>query len=235
MVFQDDPDDFGQSLALRLKRKDPSGEAVSLSLLGYLYGDMGCWLQAAECFRQVADIGAALQDPATEGRARSNLGATLIWLKDYGRARHELERAISCDKALGDSAQPWKTWAILHDLEREVGEPEAAMWAYVRARAAFLAYRGQGGESHRIGASLALVGQGLRDGDTGHVAYILDQLRQADGEPDGMQLLVEKLQAVAAGARDLALADDPALSYADAVELQILLEQLTINNEQEEM
>jgi hypothetical protein len=41
--------------------------------------------------------------------------------------------------------------------------------------------------------------------------------------------LLPKLQAVLGGSRDMALADDPALDYQDAVELKLLLEELGAN------
>ena len=44
-------------------------------------------------------------------------------------------------------------------------------------------------------------------------------------DPQG-KVVLPKLQAILGGSRDLALADDPALTYLDAVELRLLLESL---------
>ena len=44
--------------------------------------------------------------------------------------------------------------------------------------------------------------------------------------PEYVTVLIPKLQAILGGRRDPALADDPNLDYDDAVELELLLEQL---------
>ena len=60
-------------------------------------------------------------DLATEGRSRSNLGIRLIKLRRYDEARRELLRAIECKQPYGHASEPWKTFGILCDLERAVG------------------------------------------------------------------------------------------------------------------
>ena len=86
--------------------------------------------------------------------------------------------------------------------------------------ASYLAYRRAGGESQANTAPLyALVAQAIRQGTTTEAAAQLAE----NAAPDA---LLDNLQATLRGDRAPALAADPALSYTDAVELQLLLESL---------
>ena len=159
--------------------------------------------------------------------ARSNLANTLIKLHRYNDARRELHRAIKCFKLYGHAAEPWKTWAILHDLEQATGHPEAAAQARQQAMQCFLAYRRDGGESHTTDAELCdLVAQAIGQGETAQAAAALVYYANLPDAPDSGKVLITKLQAILNGDRNPALADDPALDYDHAVELQLLLEEL---------
>ena len=121
----------------------------------------------------------------------------------------------------GHAAQPWITWNNLHRLEQATGHPEAAAQARQQAIQCFLAYRRDGGEKHDTGAQhCALVAQAIGQGETAQAAAVLAQYAN---HPDA-KVLIAKLQAILNGDRNPALADDPALNYDDAVELQLLLE-----------
>jgi len=217
---------YRQSLAIRVKQKDRSGEALTLGQLGTLYKAMGRLEQAVTLYSQASEIYVTLRDLAKEGLARSNLAYVLMQLKNYDQARRELKRAITCKEPYGHSAQPWKTWDNLCKLERAVGQELAANEARQRACYAFLAYRRQGGENHTGQARLcAAVGQWLSQGDTAEITEALNQLEQ-DPAWANWKLLLHKLRALLAGERDLSLADDPALDFDDAIELQLLLENL---------
>jgi hypothetical protein len=90
-----------------------------------------------------------------------------------------------------------------------------------------LAYRRAGGESQSNAAQLyALVLQAIQQGTTTEVTAKLTELAEAD-DPPHVTALLTKLQAILRGDRTPALADDPDLYYDDAVELQLLLEQLS--------
>ncbi len=136
---------YRQALALRVQLKDRKGEADTLGELGNLYDAMGRREEAVTFYRQAADIYVEIGDLINEGRARNNLADTLIKLGRFDEARREVERAIECKKPYGHAAEPWKAWAILHDLERAAGNPEAAARARQQAMEAFLAYRRDGG------------------------------------------------------------------------------------------
>lgn len=217
---------YRQSLALEVRQKNRAGEASSLNQLGGLYAAMGQLEEAAAFYRQAAEIYAQLQDLRYEGIVRSNLADKLIKLQRYDEARRELRRALECGQSFGHAAQPWKTWAILHNLEAATGHAQAAAEARGQAVAAYLAYRRAGGESQANTAPLfALVAAALRQGTPDEAAAQLRAYAEPD-DPVWLTALLDKLQAVLGGDRRPALAADPSLAYRDAVELQLLLETL---------
>lgn len=218
---------YRQSLAISVRLKDRAGEASTLNELGNLYDDMGRLEEAVTFYRQAADIYVELQDQRCEGFTRSNIAMVLIKLQRYGEARRELERAIECGKPFGHAAEPWKTWDILHDLERAAGDPQAAAQARQQAVQTYLAYRRAGGESRLPGAQLcARIAQDIQRGDTREAERFLAQAAGTPDTPAWLKTLIPKLQAVLQGARDPALATDPNLDYDDAAELLLLLEAL---------
>ena len=142
-----------------------------------------------------------------------------------------MERAIVCDQPFGHAAQPWTTFAILSDIERDAGRPAAALEARRRAIEAYLAYRRDGGESQTGGMTAQLCEDLLGAVQSGQVeSYlpILDQLQAQADKPAYLAPVLTALRAVLAGTRDPALADDPALDYHDAAEILMLLERLRI-------
>ena len=215
-----------QSLAMRVQHKLRAGEADSLLQLGNLYGAMVRLEEAAAFYRQAAEIHVQLQDLRSEGVTRSNLADTLIKLERYDEARRELLRAIECGKQFGHTAQRWKTWDILHDLEQATGNAQAAAEARGQAVAAYLAYRRAGGESQANAAPLyALVAEAIRQGTTDEAAIQLRDYVEQD-DPAWLTALLDKLHAILDGTRAQSLAADPTLDYDDAVELTLLLESL---------
>jgi hypothetical protein len=150
----------------------------------------------------------------------------LIQLQRYDEARSEILRAIECKKPYGHAAQLWTTWANLHNLEQATGDAEAATQARQRAFESYLAYRRAGGQNMTRGAQLCdMASQAVQQGETTEMEQALAQLTGAD-VPPSVEALISKLQAILRGDRDPALADDPNLNYQDAVELQLLLEEL---------
>jgi len=215
-----------QSLAIEVQQQNRAGEASSLGELGNLYDQTGRLEEAATFYRQAADIAAQLQDKGKEGLRRSNLAGTLINLQRYDEARRELHLAIECIKPFGHAAEPWNTWAILHNLELATGNEEAAEAARGQAIASYLAYRRAGGESQSNAAQLfAIVSQAIQQGATTEAEQNLDELSRGD-IPAWAKTLVAGLRAILRGDRDPALAADPNLDYDDAAELQLLLEKL---------
>jgi tetratricopeptide (TPR) repeat protein len=218
---------YRQALAICVQQKDLAGEARSLGELGNLYDQMGRLEEAVTFYQQSADIEVKSQDLGSEGIKRNNLANTLIKLQRFEKARHELRRAIECNKPFGHVAEPWKTWHILHDLEQATGNPQAAAEARRQAIESYLAYRRAGGASQSNRTNYyAFVLQAIQQGTTTEAAAKLAELSKAD-DPPWFTALLAKLQAILRGDRDPALADDPDLPYRDAVELQLLLEGLS--------
>jgi tetratricopeptide (TPR) repeat protein len=217
---------YRQSLAIWVREKNAAGEASSLGELSNLYDQMGRLEEAVKCYRQAADIHVRLQDQRYEGHGRSNLANTLIKLGRYDEARRELLRAIECKQPYGHAAEPWKAWAILHELEQATGHPQAAAEARHRAMEAYLAYRRDGGGSYETGAqACAAVAQAIEQGETTALARELAEFLATNDRPRA-KALFPKLLAILSGSRDAALSSDPALYYQDAVELRLLLEKL---------
>ena len=139
----------------------------------------------------------------------------------------ELLRAIECRRPYGHAAELWKTWDILCDLERACGNLDAARGARQKAIEAFRAFRRAGGENHWPGGRLCRdIGEAIRSHQLDAARARLAGLRNHPQATPAFQLLISKLEAVLAGSREGVLAADPDLDFADAVELELLLEGL---------
>jgi len=218
---------YRQALALRVQQQLRAEEASTLDELGILYATMGRLEEAVTFSRQAGDIHTTQSGLINEGRSRNNLANILLKLRRYDDARCELQRAIACDEPFGHVAEPWTTWAILHNLEQATGNPQAAIAAWQHAVQRYLAYRRDGGESQDPVAELcARIADALRQGDTTAVTQRLTQLSAAADTPPRLQALLPRLHAILHGDRNPALADDPVLYYQDATELLLLLEKL---------
>ena len=218
---------YREALALWVKLKDRTHEASTLTHLGLLYDKMGRLEEAVTFLRQALDIDVLLNDTFNEGKDRSNLAIQLIKLGRYDEARAEIRRAIECKQPYGHAALPWTSWDILHDLERAVGDQAAAEQAKAEARLLFLAYRRDGGENHNPGGRLcARFAQAMQAGQRAEMESLLQQLLNDPDSPDWLKTLASTLQEILNGSRDPALAENPALDYDDAAEVQLLLEAL---------
>jgi tetratricopeptide (TPR) repeat protein len=136
---------YRQGLMLRVRYNLRRDEGSSLSELGRLYETMERLEEAVTFYRQASDVAMETKDLAKEGLRRNNLGSTLIKLQHYDEARRELLRAIECKMPYGHAAKPWTSWSLLEDLENAVGDEAAAAQAREKSRAAYLAYRREGG------------------------------------------------------------------------------------------
>jgi tetratricopeptide (TPR) repeat protein len=147
---------YRESLTIEVRLGHVSGQAATLGQLGNLYQYvLGRLEEAAAFYRQATDKYVQIGDTAKEGRARSNLADTLRQLGRYGEARQEIRRAIACKEPFGHAAEPWKTWAILAEIELADGQPEVAAAARQKAIELFLAYRRDGGETTKVAVGCA--------------------------------------------------------------------------------
>ena len=216
-----------KSLAIKVQTADRSGEASSLGELGNLYGALGRDEESVRFYRQAADIFVELEDLAKEGVTHSNLADALIKLERYDEARAELRRAVECKEPFGHAARPWTTWHILCNLERAVGDADAAAEARHKAVEAYLAYRRAGGENQSSGGQYcAATAHAIAEGKTDQLRTELAQLLELPDLPASAKVLIPILQAILDGSHDAALADNPDLHYTDAAEVRLLLETL---------
>ncbi len=220
---------YRQSLAITVRENDLPHQFLTLNQLGILYDRMGRLEEAAMFCRQAAEASVRLEDLSNEGKARSNLAIRLIKLRRYDEARPEIQRAIECKRPYGHAAAPWRTWSILEDLERATGNSEAAQVARQQAIKTYMAYRRAGGVSQNPAAQLfSLVAQAIQESTEIGAQELLNALLEGDRLPHFIAL-IRQLQAILAGDRNPALADDPAFDFGNAAELQFLLESLSPN------
>ncbi|MBM3748454.1 MAG: tetratricopeptide repeat protein [Acidobacteria bacterium] len=218
---------YRQALAISVRENMLAEQASSLGQLGNLYGRTNRLEDAVTFYRQAAEVDVRLKDLVNEGKDRSNLAGTLIELRRYDEARHELRRAIECKKPFGHAAEPWKAWSHLEDLERATGYAEAARAARQHAIQSYLAYRRAGGVSQSNRAQLFdLVAQAIQQNQTREASEALTQLASHPQAPPFVKALIATLQSVLAGDHNPGLATDPELQFFDAAELGLLLERL---------
>ena len=220
-------DAYRQSLAIEVQLGNTAGQADTLLQLGNLYGDKLARPEEAVAFyRQAAGKYAETGDAAKEGLVRNNLAGTLRKLRRLDEARHEIKRAIECDASFGHTVEPWKTWAILANIETDDSNPFAAAEASNKARDSYFAYRRDGGENHYRDGRIALaVTQSLLTGDSTAAASMLQQLAD-DPDFSGLHSFIQALQTIVSGSRDRSLADAADLGYLMAAEILFLIETL---------
>jgi tetratricopeptide (TPR) repeat protein len=218
---------YNQSLEIKVRLGDQAGQAATLGQLGVLYDrTLQRPKHAVAFYQRAAEIYCNFGDTLREGRQWSNMGNALCKLHRFEKARQAILRSIDCFAPFGHTGLPWKSWAILADIETASGNGAAAVDARQQAIEAFLAYRRDGGENERGTSQLALaVLQGLTSGDPGEAASMLQQLA---ANPQAAFLLpyITALKAIIAGSRDRSLADDPALHHSHAAEVLLLIEAL---------
>jgi len=219
---------YRNSLAINVQLGDVAGQASTLHQLGNLYGDvLDRPEDAAGFYRQAADRFVEGRDVANEGATRSNLANTLRKLRSLDEARQEIRRAIDCKAQFGHASQPWLSWSTLAEIETDTGNAAGTAEAKGMAIACYIAYRREGGENHSGSGRLSLdVTQALRSGDPAQAATLLQQLATDPEAPAWLLPFIGALQAVVAGSRDPALADQPELSYTMAAEILLLIESL---------
>jgi tetratricopeptide (TPR) repeat protein len=210
---------YRKSLGIWVQQNIKDHEASSLLQLGNLFQKMGQLEDAVTFYRQAADIDAALGNMAMEGLDRNNLADTFIKLKRYDDARQEIVRAIECMKPFGHTAEPWKTWDILCDLEQAQGNATAAKDARDQAVALYMAFRRSGGGKYEYGAQLcAMVGDAIQRGARAEVEAAFGRFGEV------WQPLIDALRQILDGVRDVQVVEG--LDYMHEVDVRLLLEQL---------
>ena len=206
-------DAYRKSLAMSVQLGNDAGEGSTLNQLGLLYNDfLDRPEEAAVFLRQAVDKSL---HPAQEGITRSNLAKALRRLARFDEARQEILRAIECEAQFGHASEPWKSWAILAEIETAAGNPAAAE-AKRKAIDGYLAYRRDGGENHNSDGRICLaVTDRLLAGDPATAAPFLAGLATDPNVPSDFRTLIQALQSIVAGSRDHTLADAPGFRLHD--------------------
>ena len=220
---------YRQSLGIKTLQGDRAGQASCLTQLGNLYNDcLNRSEEAVTFYHQAMDIYTEQGDSRYEGFTRGNIAKTLYKLQRYDEARREIQQAVECLLPFDVTAYSWKSFAILHDIETATGNIEAAQAAWRQARDAYLAYRQQGGYAQAYGGKLVDQVLGLlAQQQTDEVQSLFTELTNDPEVTDSIKQLIQAMGAILNGSRDPALADDPALDYADAAEVLFLIHRLT--------
>ena len=219
-------DAYRQALAIKVRETDLSGQAADLNQLGVIYAKQGRLEESVTFLRQAAEISVRTGDRAKEGLRRTNLAQTLLDLRRYDEARQELQRAIVCKEDYGHAAETWRTWAILEEVERATGQPDAARAARQQAIAAYLSYRRDGGSSQSPLIQIyAAAAQAIGNNQRAELTRELNEFLGPDSPPR-LAVPIRALQTILAGQRDPDLADDPAIHPIEAAELLLLRDRL---------
>lgn len=220
---------YRQSLEIKTRMGNLAGQGNSLAQLGNLYDDcLNRPEEAVTFYRQAVDIAVEQGDVKNEGIRRNNIAKTLRQLQRYDEARGEIRRAIECYQPFGTAVKIYKSFNILHDIETATGNPSAARAAWQQAREAYLAYRQQGGYAQAYGGKLVDHVLGLlAQQQVDEIQSLFEQLTSNPDTRNSIKQLIQAMVAILNGSRDPALADDPALHYADAAEVLFLIHQLT--------
>ncbi|PSN19107.1 hypothetical protein C7271_09090, partial [filamentous cyanobacterium CCP5] len=222
---------YRQSLAISTQRGDLAGQSKTLIELGNLYdAKLNRPEEAMTFYQQAADICVELGDLRYEGVARNNNAGTLRRLQRYDEARGEIQRAIECYEPFGAAVAIYKSFAILHKIETTTGNPAAARAAWQQARDTYLAYRQQGGYAQFGGGKLVDHVLGLlTQQQVDEAQSLFAKLTDNPEVPDSQKQLIQAMVAILNGSRDPALADDPALDYADAAEVLFFMGRLAFS------
>ncbi len=200
---------YKTSMALRTAQGDRAGEALTLRQLGRLYLRQDRLEDAAAIYRQAVDITRSLGNRLEEGKCLADFGLVLRRLRRFDEAREVLTSALALKKLYGHAALPWSTWATLENVERDAGRPTAALEARRQAMRTYRAYRADGGEPmYDSTRFIDAFGRTLRTSGPDAARALLARLAEVH---DWFAPTIRALQAIAAGSRDPALADDPTL------------------------
>jgi tetratricopeptide (TPR) repeat protein len=220
-------DAYRKSLAFNVQLGNVAAQALTLNQLGLLYDGMGRTEEAAVFLRQAVAKSVESRDLAQEGLGRNHLADALRRLLLFDQARHEVQRAIECNTPFGHASEPWKTWDMLSQIEREDGQLAAATEAKQKSIQCYAAYRRDGGENNSGSGRLVFdMTKALHAGGTSVAAEFLAELAADPRATGAFCTFIQALQAVVKGSRDRRLANAPDLDYTMAAEVLFLIETL---------
>ena len=220
---------YQNALHITVPLGDKTKVASTLFELAHVYRALGRLEQAAQLYQQVVNTCINLNDNFHEGMARSHLAHSLLLLKRYDAARNEVQLAIECKQAFSHNAEPWTTWAILHNVELACQNVSAASEARQQAIQSYLAYRISGGQNLNnpdLAKNCFAVLSAIQENRSEALLAELLTIQSNPTISHWLKLIVAKHIAILQGERDPSLADDPNLNYDDVAELLLMLKQL---------
>ncbi len=217
-----------QALYLCEQQRNRIDTAEVLDEIGHLHQIQEQLEESVLAYGRMANLYRELGDGPGEQASRNKLANVLIQLHRHDEARQELYRASECNPPESPTARQWVIRRGLSDISQAVEDSVVAEQARRQAIQKYLAYRRAGGKNTNPGAQLCTqTSQAIRTGETTPLRAKLAQIHLSPNIPAEGKLLITKLQAILAGARDPVLAADPQLHYQHAAEIQLLLDELT--------
>ncbi len=215
---------YQRSLRIEVEHGNKSGQALTLGQLGVLYGSSARSKEAAQLFEQAVKLFEDLGDPFNQAKFLSNLAIALRSLGRLDAARDVANHSARLSAPFGHTAEPWKTFNILREIEARSSRFDAASAARSRAIELYAAYRQDGGEPTSSTARLiAAVCHVLQSSEAEDAHRMIPPPEQFE---ERLLPVRDALLGILDGSRDPALAQDDRLDYDDAAELALLLESL---------
>ena len=203
--------------------------SISTSLeLGGISEEMKRPEKAAMYYQQALDIAAEVDDEYRQVVAGNRLADALRQQGKLKEALAELEKAVVLGRQFGHSAEPWKTWDILSDIEKGNNNPKGVLSARLKAIEAYISYRVEGGENEEADAKLCeMVVQAIRTNRVDDAKSLLTKLADnPQWQTEHNKALLSVLNQFLDGARGLPLLENIDLHYRHVAELVLIQDQL---------
>ncbi|MCY2990118.1 MAG: tetratricopeptide repeat protein [Planctomycetota bacterium] len=194
---------YREAARLKEQRGDLAGAARTWNQLAMVSKQAGKPEAAETWYRKAIDGGRKTGDTASVSKMLNNLAKLLRTQPErLAEARQLAEASLAIKETLDPgAAEIWTTYDTLADIADQQGRPEQAAEYRNLARDAKRQFAGTAHEMKRFAPVIALVAaaaHGDRDAQTG-LNQLLEQLRQAGGEPAALALAFER---ILAGERD---------------------------------
>ena len=203
--------------------------AISTSLeLGGMCEEMKSPDKAVAYYQQALDIATEIKDEYRQVVAGNRLADGLRQQGDLKQALAELEKAVALGRQFGHSAEPWKTWDILSDIEKGNNNPKGALSARLKSIEAYISYRVEGGKNEDADAKLCeMVVEAIRTNREADTQSLLTKLSDnPQWQTPYNKALLETLGKFLAGERELPLLENIDLHYRHVAELMLIQGQL---------
>jgi tetratricopeptide (TPR) repeat protein len=203
--------------------------AITTSLeLGGLSEEMNSPEKAVMHYQQALDMAAEINDDYRQVVAGNRLADGLRQAGKLKEALAELEKAVVLGRQFGHSAEPWKTWDILSDIEKGNNNPKGILSARLKSIEAYISYRVEGGENEEADAKLCeMVVQAVRTNRIDDAKELMSKLSaNPQWQTDYNKALLGVLGQFLDGARGLPLLENMDLHYRHVAELMLIQDQL---------